>query len=151
MKDFRNEYRQKLRSPEEAVAVVKDGDWIDYTSCLGKPILLDRALAKRRDELHDVKIRGNLMAGPIAVAECDETQEHFVYHSWHCSAYERRLCDKGLCYYIPMVFHNNAAYYEYFLDVNVVMVSVAPMDKHGYFNFSVNTGVAAPIAAWHTM
>lgn len=55
MKDFRNEYRQKLRSPEEAVAVVKDGDWIDYTSCLGKPILLDRALAKRRDELHDVK------------------------------------------------------------------------------------------------
>ena len=25
MKDFRNEYRQKLRSPEEAVAVVKDG------------------------------------------------------------------------------------------------------------------------------
>ena len=32
MKDFRNEYRQKLRSPEEAVAVVKDGDWIDYTS-----------------------------------------------------------------------------------------------------------------------
>lgn len=26
------------------------------------------------------------------------------------------------------------------------MVSVAPMDKHGYFNFSVNTGVAAPIA-----
>lgn len=74
MKDFRNEYRQKLRSPEEAVAVVKDGDWIDYTSCLGKPILLDRALAKRRDELHDVKIRGNLMAGPIAVAECDETR-----------------------------------------------------------------------------
>lgn len=53
MKDFRNEYRQKLRSPEEAVAVVKDGDWIDYTSCLGKPILLDRALAKRRDELHE--------------------------------------------------------------------------------------------------
>jgi acyl-CoA hydrolase len=44
-----------------------------------------------------------------------------------------------------MVFHNNAAYYEFFLDVNVVMVSVAPMDKHGYFNFSVNTGVAGPI------
>lgn len=44
-----------------------------------------------------------------------------------------------------MVFHNNAAYYEYFLKVNVVMVSVAPMDRHGYFNFSVNTGVAAPI------
>ena len=128
------------------VEAVKSGDWVDYTSNLGMPVLLDRALARRRDELYDVKIRGNLIiAGPIEVAECDESQEHFTYHSWHCSSYERRLCDRGLCYFIPMVFHNNAAYYEYFLKVNVVMVSVAPMDRHGYFNFSVNTGVAAPI------
>ena len=145
MKDFMTEYRAKLRTPDEAVQVVKSGDWIDYTSSLGKPVLLDRALAKRRDELFDVKIRGNLIYGPIEVAECDESQEHFIYHTWHCSAYERKLCDRGLCYFIPMVFHNNAAYYQYFLNVNVVMVSVSPMDKHGYFNYSVNTGVAAPI------
>ena len=145
LKDFTTEYRQKLCTPEEAVEVVKSGDWVDYTSSLGKPVLLDRALAKRRDELFDVKIRGNLMEGPIEVAECDESQEHFVYHTWHCSAYERKLCDRGLCYYIPMVFHNNAAYYKYFLNVNVVMDSVSPMDKHGYFNYSVNTGVAGPI------
>ncbi len=144
--DFQTEYREKLVTPDEAVKAVKSGDWVDYTSDLGMPVLLDRALARRRDELYDVKIRGNLIiAGPIEVAECDESQEHFTYHSWHCSSYERRLCDRGLCYFIPMVFHNNAAYYEYFLKVNVVMVSVAPMDRHGYFNFSVNTGVAAPI------
>ena len=145
LNDYTQEYKSKLRTPEEAVMQVKDGFWVDYTSSLGKPVLLDRALAKRRDELHDVKIRGNLIDGPIEVAECDESQEHFLYHSWHCSSYERKLCDRGLCYYIPMVFHNNAAYYEFFLNVNVVMVSVAPMDRHGYFNFSVNTGVAAPI------
>ena len=143
--DFTAEYKNKLRTAEEAVSVVKDGDWVDYTSTLGMPVLLDKALAERRDELKDVKIRGNLIEGPIAVVECDATQEHFVYHSWHCSSYERKLCDRGLCYYIPMVFHNNAAYYEFFIKVNVVMVSVAPMDKHGYFNFSVNTGVAGPI------
>ena len=69
--DFLGEYEQKLCTPEEAVAVVKDGDWVDYTSTLGKPVLLDQALAKRRDELKDVKIRGNLIDGPIEVAECD--------------------------------------------------------------------------------
>ena len=145
LKDYKPTYRSKLRTPDEAVQVVKDGDWIDYTSSVGKPVLLDQALARRRDQLYDVKIRGNLISGPIEVAECDESQEHFIYHSWHCSAYERKLCDRGLCYYIPMVFHNNAAYYQYFLHVNVVMVSVSPMDKHGYFNYSANTGVAAPI------
>ena len=65
MRDFRKEYMEKLRTPEEAVQVVKSGDWVDYTSSLGKPVLLDRALAKRRDELYDVKIRGNLISGPL--------------------------------------------------------------------------------------
>ena len=54
MFDFQQMYREKLRTPEAAVECVKDGDWVDYTSSLGKPVLLDRALAKRRDELHDV-------------------------------------------------------------------------------------------------
>lgn len=143
--NYREEYRRRLRTPEEAVQAVKSGDWIDYTSNLGKPVLLDRALAKRRDELFDVKIRGNLISGPIETAECDPTQEHFIYHSWHCSAYERNLCDRGLCYYIPMVFHNNASYYKHFLTVNIAMTCVTPMDKHGYFNFSTATGVSAQI------
>ena len=58
---FSNEYRQKLRTPEQAVSVIQSGDWIDYSVSLGFPTLLDEALAKRRDELCDVKIRGNLM------------------------------------------------------------------------------------------
>ncbi len=86
LRDYKKEYKEKLRTPDEAVKVVKNGNWVDYTSSLGKPVLLDRALAKRRDELFDVKIRGNLMTGPIEVAECDESQEHFIYHSWHCSS-----------------------------------------------------------------
>ena len=93
MLDFLSEYKEKLRSPEDAVACVKSGDWVDYTSTLGKPTLLDRALAKRRDQLQDVKVRGNLIDGPIEVAECDESQEHFTYHSWHCSSYERKRKD----------------------------------------------------------
>lgn len=142
---YMQEYLSKLRTPEQAVQVVKSGDWVDYTASLGQPVLLDRALAKRKEELFDVKIRGNLMFGPIEVAECDPSQQHFVYHTWHCSAYERKLSDRGLCYYIPMVFHNNSSYYKYFLTVNVAMMSVTPMDKHGYFNFSTSTGVCAQI------
>lgn len=139
------EYRAKLRTPEQAVQAVKSGDWVDYTTALGFPILLDAALAKRRDELTDVKIRGNLIFGPIQTVECDPTREHFLYNSWHCSGYERKLCDKGLCNYIPMIFRNVVPYYRHFLTVNVAMVCVAPMDKHGYFNLSCATGVAKGI------
>ena len=138
--NYQEEYRRRLRTPDEAVQQVQSGEWVDYTSKLGKPIWVERGLAKRRDELFDVKIRGNLIFGPIETAECDPSKEHFIYHSWHCSSYERKLCDRGLCYYIPMVFHNNASYYKHFLTVNIAMTCVTPMDKHGYFNFSTATG-----------
>ena len=145
MKDYYAEYRRKLCSAEEAVKVIQSGDWVDYNTATSKPVLLDAALARRRDELRDVKIRGNLLDGPLQVVECDPTQEHFIYHTWHCSSYERKLCDRGLCFFTPMVFHNLTAYYHYFIDVDVAMISLPPMDRHGYFNFSINTGTAAEI------
>lgn len=139
------EYRAKLRTPDEAVRLVKSGDWVDYSSNVCFPTLLDAALAKRRDELWDVKFRGNLMLGPVCVAEADPSREHFFYNTWHCSGYERKLCDRGLCNFIPMVFRNLGWYYTNFLTVNVAMMAVTPMDRHGYFNFSCATGVAKAI------
>lgn len=91
-----DEYRAKLRSPEQAVQIVKNGDWVDYTSNFRFPSLLDAALAKRADELFDVKVRGNLLFGPIQIVEADPMREHFLYNSWHCSGYERKLCDRGM-------------------------------------------------------
>ena len=143
--NYEHEYRRKLRTPEEAVQAVKSGDWVDYTTNVCFPTLLDAALARRRDQLTDVKIRGNLLFGPIQTVECDPSREHFCYNSWHCSAYERRLCDRGLCSYIPMLFRNVVPYYRHFLTVNVAMMAVTPMDRHGYFNLSCAAGVAKGI------
>lgn len=140
--DYFAQYRAKLRTADQAVACVKSGDWVDYTTSLGMPVLLDQALARRRDELREVKLRGNLLLGPIACVECDPSQQHFVYNSWHCSAYERRLADKGLCFYIPMIFRNLSAYYHHFLTVNVAMVAARPMGRHGFFNLSVAAGAS---------
>ena len=142
---YTDEYKRKKRTADEAVKVIKSGDWVDYTVCVGFPYLLDQALARRKDELTDVKIRGNLIFGPIAAVEADPEREHFFYNSWHCSEYERKLCDRGLCNYIPMIFRNVVPYYHFFLDVNVAMIAVTPMDKHGYFNLSGSVGVAKGI------
>ena len=98
MINYMPEYQKKLRSPEEAVRVVKSGDWVEYGYGMTFPTLLDAALAKRRDELTDVKIRGLYVHDAIQTVECDPEQEHFIYNSWHTSPYERSLCDRGLCY-----------------------------------------------------
>ncbi|WP_415971565.1 acetyl-CoA hydrolase/transferase family protein [Anaerotignum lactatifermentans] len=135
--NFAEEYKRKLKTPEEAVKLVKDGDWVDYSVGIGFPVLLDAVLAKRKDELRDIKIRGSLAMQPIQAVEQDRERRTFTYNSWHCSGYERKLCDEGLCNYIPMIFRNMASYYRRYLTVNVAMISVAPMDSKGFFNFSM--------------
>lgn len=140
--DYTSEYRRKLCTPDEAAKVVKSGDWIDIGMGAGFPSLMDAAIARRKEELRDVKIRGYLIFEPIQMVECDPTRQHFVYNSWHMSGYERKLCDKGLCNFNPMVFRNLGWYYTQFLTVNVAMMCVTPMNEHGYFNFAASTASA---------
>lgn len=138
--DYLSEYRSKLRTAEEAVKAVKSGDWVEFGCGVTYPTLCDRALAGRKDELTDVKVRGMLCYGPIAVVESDPEQEHFTYNSWHLTGYERKLADKGLCYYQSMLYRNLRWYYDNFLHINVAFIGAAPMDEHGYFNLSISTG-----------
>ena len=144
--DLMQEYRSKLCSADEAVRLVKNGDWVDYGSNNGYPSTLDAALSRRRDELHNVKVRGNLLRGPLAVVECDPSMEHFVYDSWHCSGYERKLCDAGRAFFTPMLFRDLDRYYRQYLTVDVAMLSVSPMDEKGYFNLSGALGAERGIA-----
>lgn len=143
--DYTSEYKRKLRTPEEAARVVKSGDWLDISMGGAFPSLMDEAIAKRKDELRGVKIRGYLIQQPIQMVECDPSREHFIYNSWHMSGYERKLCDRGLCNFNPMVFRNLGAYYDHFLTVNVAITCVTPMNEHGYFNFSVSNASARAV------
>ncbi len=143
--DYSLEYKSKLRTADEAAKIVKSGDWIDYCTNLGYPKLMDAAIARRKDDLKDVKIRGNLIFEPLKTVESDPLREHFIYNSWHCSGYERKLSDRGLCNFIPMIFRNLVPYYRHFLEVNVAMACATPMDKHGYFNLSCASGIAKGI------
>ena len=49
--NFQEMYRQKLTTPEEAVKVIRSGDWVDYGWSTGTPDVLDKALAARAEEL----------------------------------------------------------------------------------------------------
>lgn len=137
------EYREKLVSAEQAVTVIKSGDWVDYNFGLSQPIKLDKALANRKSELTDVKVRCGLALQPLHIVEKDPMQEHFCYNSWHLSGYERKLSDRGLCNYIPMIYRNMPLFYRKSLEVDVAMFTVAPMDEKGYFNFSFTNSASS--------
>lgn len=130
------EYKNKLTTAEVAVGIVKSGDWVDYGHFACSPTYLDPVLAKRADELSDVKVRGVTYPGLAAVAVVDPTREKFNYDCWHFGGGDRMLHDKGFCNYIPLLYSEGASYFNNkFIDSDVFIVKVAPMNESGYFNF----------------
>ena len=136
---FSQEYQSKLVTAGEAVKVVQSGDWVDYGWCTGTPDVLDQALARRTDELRDVKVRGGILLKPLAIFEREDAGEHFCWNSWHMGGLERKLIARGCAYYSPIRYSELPRYYrESIHPDDVAMLVVAPMDKHGYFNFGPN-------------
>ena len=136
---FLEEYKQKLVSADEAVKIIKSGDWVDYGWCNGTPDVLDKALARRTDELQDIKLRGGILLKPLAVFEREDAAEHFTWNSWHMGGYERKLIARGCSFYAPIRYSELPRYYrDGGAKVNVAMFQVAPMDAHGFFNFGPN-------------
>ena len=134
--DFQAEYQRKLTTAEEAVKVVKSGDWVDYGWCACHPVALDKALAARADELTDVKLRGGIALWPLAISQVDDAPAHFTWNSWHMGGLERKMINQGMAFYAPIRYSELPRYYrENIVPNDVAMFQVAPMDEHGYFSF----------------
>lgn len=128
-------YKSKLVSADEAAKQVQSGDWVEYGFGVNCAREFDEALAKRKDELKDVKIRCDIGAYQHFTAEADPTGEHFTWNSWHVAAHDKKFIGKNL-YYLPMKFHENPRMTRLDCDPdNVAVIQVTSMDRHGYFNF----------------
>ena len=134
--NYQEVYRQKLTTADEAVKAVKSGDWVDYGWCTDTPDVLDQALARRADELTDVKVRGGVLLRRPAIFSIPDAGSHFSWNSAHMSGIERKMVNEGLAFYLPIRYSELPSYYlSGNAAVDVVMIQVAPMDQHGWFNF----------------
>ena len=132
---YRNEYKGKLISAEEAAGLVKSGMWIDYGAICGFPSLIDEKLCERASELKQVKIRAE--HSHTQIPKVDPEQEHFVYNSWFLGKVEREYHKGGACSYIPFGLSEGPRMYREWLKdkVDITFIEVTPMDIDGNFNF----------------
>ena len=129
----------RVISAGDAARLVQSNMWLDYGVALCQPDAFDKALAARKDELRNVKIRSCLTMTPRAVMEADPKGEHFYWFSWHFSGYDRKLHDAGRCTYMPLNLGEVPDYYRRFLDpVDIVILKTCPADEHGNYNFGVS-------------
>ena len=139
--DFLKEYQQKKTTAEKAVQMVENGQWIDFGFGTNQPIALDKALAKRfieEPELENIHFRGGLALWRPEVCNIPNASERISWNSWHTSGIERKMIDEGLCFYNILRYSEMPRYYlDHIQHVDINMIQVSPMDKHGYFYFGL--------------
>lgn len=136
------EYQRKLITADQAAQLVKSGDWIQYGEFVQQPRDCDAALARRKDELFDVKITTTTIMMIPEVVKVDPERKHFILNDWHLSGISRKLTDRNLCYYIPFNY-GEAERLVAMRDIDVTFQPVAAMDSHGFFNFSTSNSTAS--------
>ncbi len=133
--DYKQEYKNKLKTAKEVAAMVKSGDLIDIGFGLNTSEAFEEELSKRTDELKDVVIQCGVIPRKPKIFDTDPEGKVFTFKSWHSTGHERKKVGHGL-FYAPIRYSELPRYYrENIGRIDMAVIPVAPMDKHGYFNF----------------
>ena len=134
--DYTELYAQKKMTADQAAALVKSGDWVDYGWAVNTPVAVDAAIAKRLPELENVNFRGGILMWVPEIFQIDDPAAHMTWNSWHMGGIERKAIAQGFSFYSPIRYSELPRYYRDSKDpVDVAVFQVTPMDEHGYFNF----------------
>lgn len=140
----------KIVSPEEAVKVIKSHDRIHIHSVSCAPQKLINAMVERgrRKEFENVRIQHLHTEGPAPYTN-PEFEGIFQMESFFVGHNVRKDTQAGYADYIPVFLQETQRLIrEGYTKVNVVMIQVSPIDKHGYV--SLGTSVDATLAAVQT-
>ena len=125
------EYETKRTNPADAIRLVKSGNTVVYGMSISQPPALLTALADaaRAGSLKDVRIytflpREHAARSVLAPDLCDCLENY----SWFVGAVDRDLTKVGLNDHVPSYLHQIPTLVAEFMEADVVMTTVSPMD-----------------------
>lgn len=145
-------YRDRLRTPAEAVALIPDGCLVLKGNAAGEPPALVRAVAERARAGGFTRLRMSSLLPMRPAAEsilAPDLRGVIEWESLFVNGYDRELVQSGAAHYVPNYFHQAPRLIAEFMDVGAALVCVSRADRHGYMSLGTNvdTNKAAVAAA----
>ena len=137
---FQAVYEEKKMSAAEMAARIPDASHIFSDIFLAQPKTLYEAINNRclADSMRSCTITTYLDLYPlVCYTEPIRFAKNLQGTSVFCSALTRKAVGQGLADYLPNTYWDQPALIREYLDVDVFVVSVSPMDSHGYFSLGV--------------
>jgi len=137
MKTYQQQYHAKLTSPDRAMEHVTSGDTVVYGMSIAQPPALLAALAARarRGDATGLKVYTFLPRDPAAKTVLSpDLADTIENYSWFVGAADRDSVKVGLNYHVPSYLHQIPQLVEEYMDTDVAMATVSPMDRAGFFS-----------------
>ncbi|HAF60632.1 MAG TPA: 4-hydroxybutyrate CoA-transferase [Clostridiales bacterium UBA9856] len=131
---WKDDYKRKLCTPEEAVKHIKSGDSVFLAHCVGEPPVLVEAMVNCAEEYgyENVEIKHMVSLGSGAYAQ-PGMEKHFRANPIFLSANIRRAVEEGRADFTPAFFHEVPKLIrDGKLKCDVAMAQVSPPDENGY-------------------
>jgi len=150
-----SKYRRRLLTPDAAVAGIKSGDTIVHGASISEPPALLTALADRarRGELSGLRVYSSLpMHHAARTVLSPDLSDCIESHSWFVTEADRSRHKVGLSYYVPTYIHQIPRLLKEHMEIDIMMMTVSPMDRYGYFTLgAVNDYNGAAARACKTL
>ncbi len=130
-------YQKKRGTPEDAVNLIKDGDFIIVPTGVGEPPTLLTALSEQRRRFHDVKVAQILAVRKFGYLD-PATVDHVRHVAFFYGSATRAGGQSGWVDFIPSYFSEMPSLIEHgLIPADVVFSMASPMDENGYFSLSL--------------
>ena len=134
---IQSQYLQRRTSAEEAIRLVRDGDFAIVPTGVGEPPTLLTALSEQRRDFHDVKVAQILALRKFGYID-PSTVDHVRHVALFYGAASRAGGQEGWIDFIPNCFSEIPSLIEGGqIGADVVLTMASPMDEHGYFAISL--------------
>jgi itaconate CoA-transferase len=147
------QYREKLRSADEAAAMIPDGAFVVQSNAVGEPPALLQAVAKRARAGNLTRLKMTSLL-PLAASGrtilLPELREIIRWQSIFASGADRGLIACGDAAYAPAFFHQVPRLYREFIDIDVALLQVSRVDARGYMSLGAAPTRAAPRSSRRT-
>ena len=133
MSIYQELYKQKLTTVDHAISHIKSGDVIGASLCAMEPISLLSKLHTLRGKVKDVTIMRGLEMVKYPFMIDPDYRDTFECESLFLMGPGRESMKLGITSFGPTHLHNVLARRKGYRYPNVALLSVSPMDEHGYF------------------
>lgn len=144
--NWKETYRSRIRTPEEAVRLIQSDQRIFLTGNCSTPKTMLKALVDYAPELQNVEI-----CQPLTISSSDyvapEMEGHLRVNSMFISQNVRKAVWEGRADFTPVLLSEFPLLFKRdILHLNAALIHISPPDAHGFCSHGIETGLTKTAA-----